>query len=52
MVPGHTPYVRDAAGLERFIATVHDYCAWFRDEIGGQFLGLGALYDKLERSRA
>jgi hypothetical protein len=52
MVPGHTPYVRDAAGLERFIATVHDYCAWFRDEIGGQFLSLGALYDKLERSRA
>jgi hypothetical protein len=52
LAPGHTPYVRDAAGLDRFIATVHDYCAWFRDEIGGQFLGLGALYDKLERSRA
>jgi hypothetical protein len=44
--------VRDAAGLERFIATVHDYCAWFRDEVGGQFLSLGALYDKLERARA
>jgi hypothetical protein len=43
MVAGHTPYVRSAADLERFIATVHDYCAWFRDEIGGQFMSLGQL---------
>jgi hypothetical protein len=43
MVAGHTPYVHSAADLERFIATVHDYCAWFRDEIGGQFMGLGQL---------
>jgi len=43
MVAGHTPYVRSAADLERFIATVHDYCAWFRDEIGGQFMSLSQL---------
>jgi len=43
MVPGHTPYVRDMAELERFIATVHDYCSWFRDELGGQFLSMRQL---------
>lgn len=43
LVPGHTPYVRDAAARERLIATIHDYCVWFRDEIGGEFLSLAAL---------
>jgi len=42
LVAGHTPYVRTAADLERFIATVHDYCAWFRD-LGGQFMSLSQL---------
>jgi hypothetical protein len=41
LAPGCTPYVRNAADLERLIATVHDYCAWFRDEAGGQFMSLG-----------
>jgi hypothetical protein len=41
MVAGHTPYVRSAADLELFIATVYDYCVWFRNEIGGQFKSLG-----------
>jgi len=43
LVPGHTPYVRDAADRERLISTIHDYCAWFRDEIGGQFLALSQV---------
>lgn len=43
LVPGHTPYVRDAAGRERLVSAIHDYCAWFRDEIGGQFLAMSAL---------
>lgn len=47
MVPGHTPYVRSDAELECFIATVYDYCAWFRDEIGGQFMSLTGLETKL-----
>jgi hypothetical protein len=51
MVAGHTPYVRDAAELERFIATVHDYCAWFRDEIGGQFMGLSQLRTAMAAQR-
>jgi hypothetical protein len=51
MVAGHTPYVRDAADLKRFIATVHDYCAWFRDEMGGQFMGVSQLKEKLAAQR-
>jgi hypothetical protein len=55
MAPGHTPYVRDASGLERFIASVHDYCAWFRDTLGGQFMSVsqlaGALSDSGARDR-
>jgi hypothetical protein len=43
LVAGHTPYVRTEADLVRFIATVHDYCAWFRDEVGGQFMSLSQL---------
>jgi len=43
LVPGHTPYVRDAADRECLISTIHDYCAWFRDEIGGQFLALSQV---------
>jgi len=44
MVPGHTPYVRTSADLERFIATVRDYCAWFRDEMGGQFMSVSTVH--------
>jgi hypothetical protein len=51
MVAGHTPYVRSAAELERFIATVHNYCAWFRDEIGGQFMSLSRLKDHMATQR-
>lgn len=43
LVPGHTPYVRDTADRERLVSAIHDYCAWFRDEIGGQFLAMSAL---------
>jgi hypothetical protein len=45
MAVGHTPYVRSASDLERFIATVRDFCAWFRDELGGQFASLSQLRD-------
>jgi glycosyltransferase involved in cell wall biosynthesis len=33
---GNTPYVRDAAGLERFLAWLDEYYAFFREEIGGR----------------
>ncbi len=47
MVAGHTPYVRTAAELERFITTVHDYCTWFRDTLGGQFMSVTELAAQL-----
>jgi hypothetical protein len=52
LVPGHTPYVRDKADLQRFVETVHDYCVWFRDEIGGQFLSISRLKAKMLAERA
>ena len=51
MMPGHTPYVRSEADLARLIATVHDYCAWFRDEIGGEFMSLSQLRRALASQR-
>lgn len=50
LVAGHTPYVRNAGDLERFIATVHDYCAWFR-ELGGSFMSLTQLESLMVRQR-
>jgi hypothetical protein len=51
MMPGHTPYVRSKADLERLIATVHDYCAWFRDDVGGEFMSLSQLRQALAAQR-
>lgn len=51
MMPGHTPYVRSEADLARLIAAVHDYCAWFRDEIGGEFMSLSQLRRALAAQR-
>lgn len=52
LAPGHTPYVRTQRDLERFIATVDDYCRFFRDELGGVFMSLSSLYELLARERA
>lgn len=51
MAVGHTPYVRSTADLERFIATVQDFCSWFRDELGGQFASLSQLRDMIAATR-
>lgn len=51
LMPGHTPYVRSEADLERLIATVHDYCAWFRDRVGGEFMSLSQLRRALAARR-
>jgi hypothetical protein len=51
MMPGHTPYVRSEADLERLITTVHDYCAWFRDRVGGEFMSLSQLRQALAAQR-
>lgn len=34
--PGHTPYVRTAADLDRFLATIETYVAAFVDAFGGR----------------
>ncbi len=47
MEVGHTPYVRSKAELERFIATVHDFCRWFQDELDGQFASMTQLREML-----
>lgn len=51
MMPGYTPYVCNAADLERLIGAVHDYCAWFRDEVGGEFMSLSQLRQALAAQR-
>jgi hypothetical protein len=51
MIPGHTPYVRTESDLERLIATVHDYCRWFRDDVGGEFMSLSQLRQALAAQR-
>lgn len=52
LAPGHTPYVRSADDLARFIERVQDYCAWFRDEIGGQFMSLTQVRDCMAARRS
>jgi len=37
LVPGNTPYVRDAAALERFLAWLDEFYSFFREEAGGSF---------------
>lgn len=51
LATGHTPYVRSADDLARFIARIYDYCAWFRDEIGGQFMSLTQVRESLTTQR-
>lgn len=51
MAVGHTPYVRSEAELERFIATVYDFCRWFRDELGGQFASMLQLRAMIAAAR-
>lgn len=36
LVPGNTPYVRDAAQRDRFLAWLDEFYAFFREEIGGR----------------
>ncbi|KQP39787.1 polysaccharide deacetylase family protein [Pseudorhodoferax sp. Leaf274] len=44
---GHTPYVRDAAALERFLTTVEQVCRHFAERLGGTFMSLSALHERL-----
>jgi hypothetical protein len=42
--PGHTPYVRDQADLDRFLAAIEQVLTFFRDEIGGRFTTLTEVH--------
>jgi hypothetical protein len=42
--PGHTPYVRDEAGLARFLGDIEAVLTYFRDEMGGRFTTLSRVY--------
>ena len=44
LVPGFTPYVRSEAELDRFLAWIDHYCAWFINELGGRPTTLDELY--------
>ncbi len=42
--PGHTPYVRDADDLARFLAAIEQVLTFFRDTLGGRFTTLSEVY--------
>ena len=50
-VPGHTPYVKSAAELERFLSSIEVFCDYFKHELGGVFMSISELHGKLEQSR-
>jgi hypothetical protein len=43
LAPGHTPYVRDAADLAAFLASIAQVLTFFRDSIGGRFTTLSTV---------
>jgi hypothetical protein len=49
--PGHTPYVRTAADLDRFLGDIETVLAWFRDSFGGNFTTLGQVHADMARAR-
>jgi len=46
--PGYTPYVADAAALDRFLDCCRSYFAWFLGELGGVSLTPGEIRTRLE----
>ena len=49
--PGHTPYVRSAADLARFLAWLEDYCAFFMSELGGVPTTPYEIYEAAAKNR-
>jgi len=41
--PGHTPYVRDEADLDRFLRRIETVLTFFRDEMAGSFTTLSRV---------
>jgi hypothetical protein len=42
--PGHTPYVRVGADLDRFLHSIEQVLTFFRDTLGGRFTTLSQVY--------
>lgn len=49
VAPGHTPYVRSTADLNTFVSSIEDFCAYFQNELGGTFMSMSTLYEKLQK---
>lgn len=49
--PGHTPYVRSEADLDRFLARIETVLAFFRDEMGGAFTTLSRVREGFAEKR-
>ena len=47
LAPGHTPYVRSAAELERFLGDLVTVCNFFRDELGSVFMSCSTIRDAM-----
>jgi hypothetical protein len=47
LAPGHTPYVRNAAELDRFLKSIDGFLSFFREQLGGRFTTPTALYRQL-----
>ena len=47
LAPGHTPYVRNDAGLDAFLARMDAYFSYFIGELGGQPSSLTEIYELL-----
>ena len=47
IVAGHTPYVRTAVGLDKFLGAIEEFCGYFRDELGGVFMSVSVLRHSL-----
>ena len=43
LAPGHTPYVRDEAGLRAFVACIDTVLGFFKRELGGRFTTLAQV---------
>ena len=49
--PGHTPYVRTEADLERFLADIEQVLTFFRDRLGGRFTTLTEVHRRCSEMR-
>jgi hypothetical protein len=49
--PGHTPYVRDEAELERFLGAIEQVLSFFRERLGGHFTTLSQVYRDFAEKR-